>query len=336
MCRSCIHHPIKCHYIRQQDMATFRRLISVTICTLLLYGCTQKEIVFPDSELATIAVNFEWGHASGAEVEGMTLYMFSTDEHGKVWRFDIPGKDGGLIELPIGNYRMIAYNNDLPGIKVSDINSFSTIKAGARLWQDSTTFRSTGMLYGSVISDIRVTFCGVAYRTGNDIIKECPKGLIRCTPDSLATQYTVSITDVSGIEHVRNAAVYLASSASDIALSDWMPSNFESRLSFQLDADKEAATLTGSGCAFNYQDGRMEPYIISLIITLDNGKTLIKTISLKSESINLMSRHNVIINVTDIDIPDDGDTPPEDVGDMNVTVDGWDVIVIDVVNNRFS
>ena len=80
----------------------------------------------------------------------------------------------------------------------------------------------------------------------------------------------------------------------------------------------------------------MEPYIISLIITLDNGKTLIKTISLKSESINLMSRHNVIINVTDIDIPDDGDTPPEDVGDMNVTVDGWDVIVIDVVNNRFS
>lgn len=314
------------------DMTTCIRIIAGILCAISVYGCTQKELVFPGEEMATVSVRFMWDHAEEASVDGMTLYFFSADGISKNWRFDIAGREGGKIEIPIGRYHLVACNNDLPGIEIENADQYCSISATARRWITTGTFTSTGMLYGSTVDDIYVTPCGVAYETPSGETKECDHSLVRCFPDSLSTQYTVNITNVSGLEHVRSVSALLSGEASALTLADHLPSGFGQELSFGLLADRTDNRLYGSGCAFNYEDGRMEPYILSIIVMLDTGKSLKKTITLTPENINILSRHNVIINVNDFEIPDESDSPPEDVGDINVSVDGWNVIVIDIYN----
>ncbi len=128
-----------------------------------LTGCDHKDILYPDSGMHQLRVMFMWEHAPEASPEGMTIYFFPQDKQGKIWRYDIAGTNGGAVELPTGTYSLLAYNNDLPGITVSDLTSLSESTATARTTNGISS--GTGKLYTAVIGHVEVTPCGVIYRT---------------------------------------------------------------------------------------------------------------------------------------------------------------------------
>lgn len=290
-------------------------------------SCRHKLIECP-SAMEEMHVLFEWDRAEDADVAGMTLFFYPLSEHGSIWRFDIAGRDGGKVELPSGTYRMIACNNDLPGITLEDTGGFSSIRASARRYMDEGVYAGTGMLYDAVVSTLEVTPCGVRYVTSDGTVKECGRGLVRCRPDSLATEYSVMLTHVSGIERVRSATVILEGVRTSVFLDSGLPSASVASLAMNMSIDRQDAAVSGRGCAFAPSGFMEATYTLRLRIVRADGKTLQLPVEIKPEEINQITAHRVIITVDGIVIPDGGSSG--DIGGIDAVVDGWEVIDIDV------
>lgn len=291
-------------------------------------SCEHKHILCPVSE--EIDIVFEWNDTSGDGIDGMTLLFYPQEKSGRIWRFDIAGSQGGSVSIPSGTYQMIACNNDLPGITLEDTGSPSAIRASARLELEkgSGVYAGTGMFYCARVSRLEVTPCGVRYVSSEGTVRECGHNIVRCHADSMATVFTVRLTDVSGIGRVRSTNVTLHGVSSSMLLeSEETPDN-PAALSMHMLVNTDDSMLSGQACAFARADLMDSDYRISLQIVLTDGTTVIRDIDIKPENLNIISRHNVLISVNGIVIPDDGSSG--DIGGIGAIVDGWQVIDIDL------
>lgn len=293
----------------------------------------HKHVVCPGGKLMTVSVVFSWANAPEADPAGMTLYFFPTDQRSKLWRFDIAGREGGQIELPTGNYRMLAFNNDLPGVRIDGTDSFDGIRAAA-VEIAGERVRPTGMLYGAVISGVEVTPCGVTYITEQGKQKSCPFGIMRCAPDSLSTCYKAIFRNVKGLERVRSAKVTLCGIAGTLYLANGKSDVPEVATSFGLEF-VAGSSLSGQTTGFGLPPGDAE-VSLSLSVTRVDGSSLSKKFDVTSQVLNCLTPKNVTIIIEGIEIPA-GDIPPEppdspDIG-INVGVDGWTAINVDISTN---
>lgn len=306
---------------------TYVCMLTALLVMVSAISCRHKDIECPRG-MQGIHVMFEWDRSANADVAGMTIYFYPIGDRGGMWRFDIAGRDGGQVEFPAGRYCMIACNNDLPGVKLEDNGSPSMTRATAVRLSAPDVYGSTGMLYDAVVRDLEVTPCGVRYVTEAGAVKECGKGLIRCHPDSLATQYTVALRKVKGLERVRSANVILKGVRDAIYLEDGRPSEVCAALSMRMDLDRVDAVMSALGCGFAPREAADTHYSLSLRVILNNGQGVARDIPLTPENLNSITAHNVIITIEGIEIPDEGS--PGGIGGIDVGVDGWDEIDIEI------
>lgn len=267
-----------------------------------------------------------WENAPKAEVEGMSLYLFPVSEGTKRWRFDISGRDGGKIEIPIGTYSLIVVNNDLPGIRFSASDSYRSFAADARVMANSGDLGPTGMLYGASVASLTVTPCGVSYITPQGIIKDCSRSVVRCYPDSLSTVYRVVVCDSRNAEKPRVVRARLTGIASTVLVAEASAAGSPGSTVFPLQRDTQG--LTGSTTGLGTPPGIPE-FNLTLTATMPDGKTYTKSFDVTSQVINSPYPKNVLIIISGVSFPD-GETPPEDpdVG-IDVGIDGWQQIDID-------
>lgn len=298
---------------------------------IVLSSCEHKDIMCPGNMSNQIEVCFEWDKAREADPEGMTLYFFSQGQGGRVWRFDISGRNGGAVELPMGEYSMIAYNNDLPTINISGSESFGSLSASLRKPEGKTYYKPCGMLYSAVVDYIEVSPCGVTYVSADGAVKNCPKGLVRCYPDSMSTLYTVIVKNVDGIDRVKSSVARLNGIAAEMKLGTATAALYPSEISFSLAIDRSSKILNSTAGAFSPEDDNQK-YILDLLITRTDGKVFSRSFDVSDQVMNLRYLRNVVIiidglNIPDIDLPDN---PGDNVGGIDVDVDGWDVVEIDL------
>ena len=150
------------------------------------------------SENREFRVVFDWDHSKQADVEGMTLFFYPMDEGGSIWRFDIPGRDGGSVELLEGEGLIgVGYVpdecpfSDMPGIRLEDTESASTIQAVMQRCDvdNDSVYGSTGMLYNAIVRQIDVMPCGVRYSPADGQYVTAADGTVSSQPDSLAIQF---------------------------------------------------------------------------------------------------------------------------------------------------
>lgn len=305
------------------------RFLMNLLILLLIVSCEHKDIECPGPQ--EINVSFDWKNAADADVDGMALFFYPLGENERVWRFDIAGKYGGPVKLPSGSYELIVCNNDLPGIRLGDTESPSSIYASARRLDTETeadVYVNTGMLYCGKINRLEVTPCGVRYVSDSGEIKDCSRRIIRCLPDSAATLYSVKFINVSGLENVRTAVVELDGVRSSILLESGCTSEIPVALSINMDISPSGATFSGSACAFAPCDLRSVSYRLKLKIVRMDGKAFARNIDVRPEDMNVIARHCVLITIRNMVIPDEGS--PGDIGGIGAVVDGWEVIEIDL------
>lgn len=92
--------------------------------------------------------------------------------------------------------------------------------------------------------------------------------------------------------------------------------------------------LIGSAGAFTNLE-KNATYSLILTVTLTDGKSLAKEYDVTGQVMSAPSDHHVIIlidspDIPDGDIPDNPDNPGGDVGGIDVGVDGWTVIEIEM------
>lgn len=301
----------------------------ILMAALFLSSCHHREIECPAGVAGRIDVKFMWDQAPEAEPDGMTLYFFPLDDGGQIWRFDIAGRDGGPVALPLGRYRLLAYNNDLSRVSFTNKDSFYDFTANAGIVSEGTV-TPPGLLYAGTVEMINITMCGVEYVKPDGSVKNCNQGLVRCYPRRLSTVYTIEVRNVTGLEYLRTASVRLDGLApslrmvSDESLGEAVGENTA------LTPDVANSTLGGVLTGFGSAPGTLD-HQLTVTVTRGDGKSFAKSFDVTSQVLNSSDSKNVLIVVDGLKIPDDV-TPPspgEDVG-IEVGVDGWNEIIIDL------
>lgn len=313
---------------RASVISAFILLIAATVAS----SCSHKDILCPGKEERRIHVLFEWDNAPDASPAGMTVYFYPRSQGGQIWRFDIVGRSGGEVAIPVGRYTMIAFNNDLAGIRFSGLESASTPEASPKL-NSSGVSGSTGQLYSGAIMDLEVTICGVTYRRPDGTVKECGQGLLRCSPTPLSSRYNVTVRNISGLQHVRSASAIITAPASGVNLSTAIFSSAKCSLGAQMNISSADSTLRCSATALqpalNLQDA-----VLTLQITRTDGKKLSKAFNVTDQILSSPDIRNINILIDSLNIPDgDVPSPPSGDGDdvgIEVGVDGWSDIIIDI------
>lgn len=283
----------------------------------MLAACRQKDIVY-FGEKVKVLVEFDWLNAEGADPEGMTILLFPADGMSKLWRFDIAGRDGGEIELLSGEYRVLAFNNDLPGVSFTDTDSYDKCSATARSSGDSLTY-PTGMLYSAHLS----TAC--IFSTGGS------RPVITLTPDSLSTVYHIRLDSVSGTERIKTANAVIKGLARSVNLQLQRNSEEVCSLSAPLHISPERRSiLEAVTTGFGLPDIPRPQIILEVIVTTSHGKYS-KSFDVTDQVMNCKHLKDVYINISGLDIPA-ADTPvdPDDNPDVGISVgvDGWQLIEI--------
>ncbi|MCM1071459.1 MAG: DUF5119 domain-containing protein [[Clostridium] fimetarium] len=303
----------------------------LTVLSLAGSACSHKDVVCPVGIERAINVRFEWDEYPEASPKGMTLMFYPISQGAKIWRFDIAGRDGGEVTLPVGTYAMLAFNNDLPGVRADDLGSFDG--ALAHLKTSSGVTRGCGNLYAATVKHLEITPCGVSYTLPSGKVKECGKGLVRCYPRPLCSRYTVRVLEVRNIELLCASQSLIDRMASCVNLSKGRPEPLACSLGIEMAAADEIPALTGSATCFGPVPGTGK-HMLRLDIIRTDGQRLSKEFDVTDQIRTAPNPRDVVITIQEIEIPPDS-IPPDPGGDGSdvgivVGIDGWNVVNIDL------
>lgn len=291
----------------------------IVLNALLFMGCNQKDLLFPD-ELCKAEIHFNWDKAPEAYPEGMTLLFYPLDSGGEFWRFEISGRDGGAVELPWGNYTLIALNNDLPGVMLKDM-PYSSASLSVREMPQSRYYASpVGMVYEGKIDNLKIM-----PGEGSNVIE--------CRLDSMSTEYNVIIEDISGIERVKSVQAVFEGCSEGIFLSTLEPLSSTVTTQLFLETDYEHSTFKGSTTGFP-SAATTAAYVLTLRVAYFDGGVYEKSFDVTRRVINSLYPHHVYIIIKGLDLPEEPTIEPDEVG-MKVDVDGWKVIEIDLDSTNY-
>lgn len=300
-------------------------LIAV-VAPLLTAGCDSDDLLQGERD---VEVMFMWeGLAPDAAPEGMRLVFFPVGRGG-IWRFDIAGRDGGVVRIPAGHYRMLAFNNDARNLDYTGTDSFEGYTAfclpgdtegGIPLVRKPTPF------YAGHVDDLTVTRCGVRYVTDEGTVKDCRYGLVRCHPQRLTYEYTVRLEKVVDMANARRLSGVLGGVAEGVAPATGRYSSAPASVSFDLSAEAPDAA-SGGFTAFAPGTGMK----LTLFATLTDGSTVRIEREITGEMQNNPVDKRVLIVVKGLKIPNSGsDTPIGGDGGLDVGIEGWTTVTIDL------
>ena len=333
-------------YARIGSFACLTVRVALSVLLLMSAGCRQKDLVYPGSSVVTLTVKFDWREVSGRLPDGMTVVFFPEDEGGKIWRFELPGQEGGVVEVPSGQYRMLAFNNDTRYIYYDDMSLPETYNAFTQevavTWPSVVSkeypellslhvYHSPDSLYCGSVEDLSVSLCSASYRMEDSgSMVECGRRIVECRPSPRTCRYTCHFRDVVNIGGFRRGYCVLAGlSPSELMMYDCM-SAADGASVFGVSASGD--TLSGTTVAFGISDSRSVRQYVYLIAVLADGSLSVMRRDVTDQVLNSPDRRNVIIEVDGLVFPEVNPVDPDrpDAG-FDVDVEGWETVIIDKV-----
>lgn len=333
-----------------------RRDLIVAFCLLafllLLSGCRQKELVYPESSLIDITIRFDWSHSQGGSAKGMTVIFYPENDEGRIWRFELSGDQGGVVSIPLGDYRMLAFNNDTKYISYNGVSNPDTYTASTSAtypdWPDSVldkfpqlsdymNYHSPDPLYSGIVDSVEISLCSVRYiseseTTSGDIgenVKECGNHVIKCMIYPRTSNYTCIFKNVENIEGVSRCYCVLSGfSISELIASGRLLSD---EAAYTFAASVIDNDIKGSTVAFGSAPDKGDKYLY-LICVMRDGVVKAYRYDVTDQIKNSIDVRNVIIVIEGLvlpvvnpDSPDDGDTG------FDVDVNDWEDVIINII-----
>ncbi len=303
----------------------------ITAFTLLgvstLVGCQQKDLLTP-TETCKIDVRFLWDKAQGTAPEGMTLLFYPEKPDGEFWRFEISGRDGGPVEISPGQYTLIAINNDLPGVKLTDLPYSDASLTAIEAPHNRTYTSEVGMIYEGKVMNLKVQPDKVTYPSEEGNLLTSYQSIVDCYPDSLSTIYNFIFDDVEGLERIRSVEGTMEGCANGVLLSSLAPLATTVTTLFPLEINHQKNSITGTTSGFP-NNTPSSKYGITLRLAYLAGGGYEKYFDITEQIKNSFYPHNVYIHISGLTLPEEPTIEPDEVG-MKVDVDGWTVIEINL------
>ena len=110
-----------------------RRLFYLLTALLVFTSCEHKELCYYHPHAAKVRVEFDWRDAPQADPAGMCVYFYPI-EGGGGYRFDFSNAIGGEVDLRVGKYLVLCYNNDTEAVEFYNTDDFWTHGIYTHAW----------------------------------------------------------------------------------------------------------------------------------------------------------------------------------------------------------
>lgn len=321
-------------------------ILLISVLTLLLATCEHKELCYHHPHVTTIRVAFDWREAPKADPEGMCVFFYPLEEEAAPSRYDFTGTTGGQIDIPVGKYRVLCYNNDTEAVLFRGIESLDTHEAFTRdggLFEpiygsgaeaapqasgteEERVVITPDALWGCVATDVEITETGISYICvpesekdewmGRPVVSD--EQVITLYPHRLLCLYTYEIRHVEGLKYVAQMSASLSGMSPALPLATEEPDAEPTTLPFEARHDGEA-TITGGFLTFGQPAANATAHKLALYVWLADGTKWLYTFDVTGQVDQAPNPKRVHIIIDKLTLPE----PIGDDSGFHPDVDDW-------------
>ena len=318
------------------------------ICSIvLLPSCEHKELCYHHPHTKIVKVAFDWRDAPNASPEGMCVYFYPQGGNDtKPRRYDFFGKTGGEIDIPVGKYRVLCYNNDTEALFVRGADSFYTHEGftregnifesvyGSRATeapraentQDERVVICPDMMWGCTALDVEITDEGVSYLCFPESEKNNWLGLppitdeqiITLYPHELVCTYTYEMRNAKNLKYVTKMCGSLSSMAPSIFFATEALGEECVTLPFEATSDG-VSKITGGFLTFGHNEKNTRHHKMVLYVWFSDGSKYYYTFDVTDQIHNAPDKRHVHIILEAPEFPQ----PIANGNGFQPSVDDW-------------
>lgn len=328
--------------------------ILLAFMTLSLASCNHKHLCLHHPHDIKLKVEFNWQNAPDANLLGMCVFFYPVDG-GDPRRVDFKGTQGGYVELTVGKYHVLTYNNDTEAILFAN-GSFAKHRAYTRegnilepvLGSSAGAPRASGteeekvvitpdMLWGTTSLDVEITDEGLCYtcipfnENATHQKVESKEYVITLYPREFLCHYSYEIRNVQNLKHASQMCASLSGMSGGMTLAS--EELFSQPVTLPLEAriNRENSTITGEFYTFGHHLENSAPHKMLLYVWMDSGEKYYfgaddPDFDVTSQVHSAPNPKRVHLIIDGLDLP----KPIENGGGFKPTVDDWEEVQQDI------
>ena len=326
-------------------------MISSLSLLLLVTACEHKELCYHHPHTAQLQVEFDWSYAPDAErnneVEGMCLWFYPVDEAGtqtgEPMRYDLAGMKGGTVEIPVGRYQVLYYNNDYEVVQFRGVGDFwqqecytregslfepvfgnaSYSAPRAKGTEEERVVITPEMMWGDHAMNVDIREKGLSYwfvRDGETERTTIERDELRLTlmPHEQICRYTYEIRNVKNVGYVTQMSASLSGMSGSVCCASEQVEVEAVTLPFEASFD-EQTHIVGDFHTFGHHPENDERHKLALYVWLNDGSKWLYTFDVTGQVDEAPDKRRVHIVIDELSLPE----PIGDDSGFQPTVDGW-------------
>lgn len=336
------------------QMKKILSIFSLMAVIVSLASCEHKDLCYHHPHTETIIVKFDWQYEPQANPGGMSVFFYP-ENGGETRRFDL-SRDGGIVELVVGNYRAVAYNNDSEAIRYANgsfenhrlftresrgifepINieadyTFTDESPALLELNDRRKFIETdSVLYAASTENIEITDNGTYY--DHEIITSDMKGpqlkvdnsgdtvVITMTPRDVICTYTYEVRNVKKPKYVTQYSCALAGMVGQYYPGTWIKGEECVTIPFSGGVSVPEQKLEGKFYTFGENPDNTDKHWFVLFLWQTDGKGYLRYCDVSDQVHNAPDPRRVhLIIDQDLSLPE----PIENGSGFQPSVDEWE------------
>ena len=327
--------------------------IVMLFCLLILSSCRHKEFCIYHPHGVSVRVEFDWVGAPEANPAGMCVFFYPVDG-GEPRRYDFKGTTGGTINITVGDYMVLCYNNDTEAVLFRNKNEFCCHEAYTREGNIFESIYGNGyaspqgrnaetervvicpdMMWGSIATEVEITDNGIRYvcasTKGETEIVSSKEHVITLYPTEMTCIYTYEIRNVKNLKHATQMCATISGMAGAINLSTQELNTESVTLPLESSFDR-VSTITGRFITFGHNEDNPDSHRMNLYVWMDDGQKYLygtegDRFDVTDQVHNAPNKRRVHIIIDGLDLPQ----PIENGHGFKPSVDDWDVVEGDIM-----
>ena len=323
------------------------RNVILLIMVFMLSACEHKELCYKHPHKVRVKVVFDWKYAPEAEPKGMCVCFYSL-EGGGYQRFDFNNIEGGTVELHVGKYRLLSYNNDTECVNFLNAGSFDNHSATTRegnvlepIWgntvapaprasgtDEEKVVISPDMMWGCNVLDVEITDHGVCHacvsHESDAELVENNEHIIALYPRELVCSYTYEVRNVKNMEYMQQMCGTISGMSGMLTLSTEELGAEPVTIPFE-SVKADDSTITGKFYTFGHNEDNSAPHKMVFYVIMNDGTKYCfkdsKQLDVTDQVDNAPNQRRVHIIIDGLDLPqsiEQGDGFIPSLGDWNV------------------
>lgn len=333
---------VRWHYLCR----LLRGAVSLSLC-----GATSSCIFEGEGDCIdwlSFTIENDWRACSDASPGGMA-YIFFPEDGGEPWRFDFAGRDAGNVNMVLGEYMFLSYNDDTYNVLFSGEGSYDSYEAYTsekdllgsipQAERGKSMPRGTGertvacpdMMWGCAYGCFSLQYDGVRYAQyatipSDDNINFSPDFVLTAIQRPLTARYSFRIEDIENLSGVKSMSAALSGMAGAMLLASGEKESYPSTLSFGVSVI-DASTAGGKFCTFGIPGEPVADNILSLFVVIKDGRRFCYQFDVTDQVRSAPDPMNVSLIVSGLKLenPDTGSGTGFEVG-----VDGWKTVIVNI------